>query len=112
MTVPADTAGSTAVRVTARVTGASAEVSRTRRDEAAVEHTVTATPGLSGTTAVARRGWRAGASPARMSSAHSALTGPVVLDVRDDMREVRGRPVHFRGADKSSLSDPAALTRK
>ena len=50
--------------------------------------------------------------PARMSSARSALTGPVVLMSVDYMREVRDRPVHFRGADKSSLSDPAVLTRK
>ena len=49
VTVTAVSAGSAAVRVTARVTGASAAVPRTRRDEAAVEHAVTATPGLSRT---------------------------------------------------------------
>jgi len=41
VTVTAVSAGSADVRVTARVTGVSAAVPQTRRDEAAVEHTVT-----------------------------------------------------------------------
>ena len=43
VTVTAVSAGSAAVRVNARVTGASSAVPQTRRDEAAIEHTVTVT---------------------------------------------------------------------
>ena len=43
VTVTAASGGSAAVRVIARVTGASSAVPQTRRDEAAVEHTVTVT---------------------------------------------------------------------
>ena len=43
VTVTAVSGGSAAVRVIARVTGASSAVPQTRRDEAAVEHTVTVT---------------------------------------------------------------------
>ena len=63
VTVTAVSAGSAAVGITARVTGVSAAVPRTHRDEAAVEHTVTATPGLSGTRSRCTTGWRAGAAP-------------------------------------------------
>ena len=56
VTVTAVSAGSAAGRVTARVTGASAAVPRTRGDEAAVEHTVTAAPACPEPTAVARWG--------------------------------------------------------